>query len=449
MSARFYWSATDTDGDVQTGLDIDLYRHSDNAKIGDFTEAGNGVYYIDHNVSEKVYLKVGGSKVTATDGMIFPADDVALAANLISTESGYGASLIGIHDTYGSYTGTTLEAILTELATYARLALTTNGNGAALIGIYDTGDYYSGSSVEAALAQIGALVKLLTGLTSTAVELNKLDGASANVTATNLNLLTAGTETTLHKHNANALAGNVFQGNAQEDMDVYLQVQETESYGVGDAILNVARTEACGKAYVKKWDANDVATLYEIMTALEVGDLNFAGSPIIGSVSGSGTVTNALKLLANYAISAAAATGFQRQTLWIAGGTASSADGNEAGDPTSTTLWHEKTATSFKKKRRFTFTQTPDMKYLRMRYQAKTSSGGTGAVSLYAASGISSQQLWDDITETVYTEHTINIGLQVNLPVTVPTECLVEVAMQGDGGHNLSVNEIVEIWVEK
>lgn len=44
------------------------------------------------------------------------------------------------------------------------------------------------------------VVEVLKDVTSTAVELNKLDGASANVTATNLNSLTDGTQNALHSH---------------------------------------------------------------------------------------------------------------------------------------------------------------------------------------------------------------------------------------------------------
>ena len=47
----------------------------------------------------------------------------------------------------------------------------------------------------------GQLVLNATAVSSTAAELNKLDGASANVTAANLNTLTDGSSTTtLHAH---------------------------------------------------------------------------------------------------------------------------------------------------------------------------------------------------------------------------------------------------------
>ena len=444
MSARFEWLAVDTEGNGETGLDIDLYRHSNDAKIDDFTEVGNGVYYVDHNISEKVYIKVGGTKVTATDGMMFPADDVALATDLASTASGKGASLVGVEDSGDLFTGTTVEAILSEIATYARLALTTNGNGAALIGVEDDDGYFTGDDVEAVLAEVGAIVALLTGLTSTAAELNKLDGASANVTATNLNLLTGAAETTLHTHNANALAGNSFEGNAQEDMDVYLRSQFTEQYGAGDAILDVAHADACGKAYVRKWDADDAATLYEIATSWLVGDGNFSGDPILGSIAFPGKITNAIRRLAQVAYNIALDSGFNKIVLYRGGLIAGASVGNSADDPATTVKWTD-TDPGGVIKARVPFLQTTDMATLWVKLEAKNASAGSQSVTIYV-DGLAVSVM--SVSSTSYAPYSASIDLRA-LPVTVPTWRTLMIELSGDSGNALTVNEQIECWVEK
>jgi hypothetical protein len=75
-------------------------------------------------------------------------------ANLASTSTGLGASLVGIEDAGAYFTGTTVEAALAETETRARLSAVTNGKGASLVGIEDAGAFTSTTTVEAALAEI-------------------------------------------------------------------------------------------------------------------------------------------------------------------------------------------------------------------------------------------------------------------------------------------------------
>jgi len=79
-------------------------------------------------------------------------------------------------------------------------------------------------------------------VTSTAAELNKLDGVSANVTAANLNTLTAGSSSdadALHTHDGKAGTSHTYAG-----ADKYL---EYVSSGTGTLLeITASGTESCG-----------------------------------------------------------------------------------------------------------------------------------------------------------------------------------------------------------
>jgi len=74
--------------------------------------------------------------------------------DLNSTGATSGASLIGLYDTAGNYASTDVEAALAEVWTL--LASVTTGQGAAFIGIEDAGTYFTSTTVEGALQELGA-----------------------------------------------------------------------------------------------------------------------------------------------------------------------------------------------------------------------------------------------------------------------------------------------------
>lgn len=86
-----------------------------------------------------------------------------LISDLASTALSKGAALIGINDVGNIITATTVEAALQEIqariTTYiASLAATTNGNGASRIGIEDSGGIITATTAEGAFAEIQARV---------------------------------------------------------------------------------------------------------------------------------------------------------------------------------------------------------------------------------------------------------------------------------------------------
>lgn len=446
MAARYNWVEAEADGDGIAGLTLTLHRKSDDTDLGTFTDAGNGNYYIEHSISEKVLIKKSGVVITVTDGMMFPADDVSLATDLISTASGKGAGLIGIYDGSSRFTGETMQAILAELPTLAELASTASGKGAALVGIYDTGGYFSGATVEAALAQIGAITTLLAGLTSTAAELNKLDGASANVTPTNLNTLTGGAAMdagALHRHDMSELLGNALVGADPSDMNTIVRGQYTALSGQGSVLLDVYHVDGSGKAYVRTGDESEIATLYEIMTAWQVGDCNFSGDPILNNIAFPGKITNAIKLLSQRVMGTVTSLGFNFFYIDSGGTSAGGSDGNEATDP-ALKLWSESSATE-KIKRRRQFTQYPAMRYVRFRGYGMQASGYSGYIYLTIAT--ESYEIKVDGTDN-FDAISGYIDL-ANLPVTVPTEREIQISLKGDGTHSVQLNSLYFIWAEQ
>ena len=109
-------------------------------------------------------------------------------ADLNSNANGLGASLIGIEDATGVYTGTTVEAALDEIASaieldgfdftennvladndliypalekldlrWGDLGSTANGEGASIVGIEDVGGFFTSTDVEGALQELASI----------------------------------------------------------------------------------------------------------------------------------------------------------------------------------------------------------------------------------------------------------------------------------------------------
>ncbi len=89
----------------------------------------------------------------------------ASTADLASTSSGYGASLIGVYDVATNITGTNVETALAEIALFkAQLGLTTNTNGASKVAIEDASAFTTAANVEAALAELYQEAKSTLGV---------------------------------------------------------------------------------------------------------------------------------------------------------------------------------------------------------------------------------------------------------------------------------------------
>lgn len=391
MSARLTWVVQDATGIGQAGKTVTLHRQSTGALIGTFTDAGSGNYYYDHNITEKVIIKVDAVTVTGTDGMMFLADDVSILGDLVSTAAGKGASLIGIHDAGNKYSGTpSVEEALQEIATAAELASAASGFGAALVGSYDNGGYFSGATVEAILQEIGAITSLLTGLTASAAELNVLDGITANTAELNR-------------------------------LD-----------GISADVTAEALSALCAATFLE-------AGTFDAL----VGDANFSGNPIIGNVAAPGKISQAIRLLATYSAGITFEQGFTRILLWSSGTIAASAEGSLAADPATTVLWEE-TASSWAIKRILDITQQVDWRYIVAEFEGACDVGYTGSFRL------GFHTLLSDVSFTgaAYIPGVAILDLNP-IAVVVPTERQLTMFIKGADAANAKVNSKVRIWAYK
>ncbi len=75
MSVRFSVTVQNSSGDAQTGKNVDLYAHG-GAKVGDFTDNGDGTYYYDVATSGKYDVYIGGVLQDEMTGIYIAADDL-------------------------------------------------------------------------------------------------------------------------------------------------------------------------------------------------------------------------------------------------------------------------------------------------------------------------------------------------------------------------------------
>ena len=85
MSATYSVTLINSDGQAQTGKDVDLYEgDGSGAKTGDFTEVGNGTYKITVSSAGKYTVKVGGVIQSELQSMYVPVDDILTASDVVN-----------------------------------------------------------------------------------------------------------------------------------------------------------------------------------------------------------------------------------------------------------------------------------------------------------------------------------------------------------------------------
>lgn len=121
---------------------------------------------------ERVVRGAGGT--TVQDGVGWTLSDAGLLSGSLLTATGTltltGATVTGLG-----------VASVSGAAASATLASTANGDGASLIGVEDSGGYYSGSTVEAVLAELGARVGIIGPLGSNQATTDNTTGASSTL----------------------------------------------------------------------------------------------------------------------------------------------------------------------------------------------------------------------------------------------------------------------------
>lgn len=402
-TARYGYKITNTAGVGQTGKTVTLYRYAGDVLIGTFTEVGNGLYYIDHTLTEKVYIKVDGVLQTGTNGMMFPADDMATTTTLNSSAAGKGASTVKIQDAGGWYTLTTVEGALQEAGAFVYYLPSVLGAG--MVGVRDVGGYYAGSYVEDALQELGP-AKSLSATTATASEITQVcDGVSDSVTAAHLNDLCDRTSITdLHRHSMDQLdisfVGPHYQSDpTQTHFTVYSGYagEYNGSGPKGNIYLNTYDADGSGNVYVQRGNDADVQTDYLVTTSQQFGSGNYSS---LGFFNGITNMTDAiLRLGASY--QAQASQPEVRSVIIYNSGTSDSA----CTRPDTTVKWHTTGTESGICFLRQAFVCEYGMKYITMDYYAKMDSGDDAKTILYAggeyAEGSIVGTTWKDYQLTV------------------------------------------------
>lgn len=160
------------DGITVTGNTIDV----------DLLDTDSGLYFAGGGSDELAIQWTTVFTIDAADDLAFKASDLA------STATGEGASIVGIEDASGYYTGTNLETVLSEIETqlggttsttfnftennvladndfvypalekldlkWGDLASVANGEGASLVGVEDANGNYTATTVEGVLEEI-------------------------------------------------------------------------------------------------------------------------------------------------------------------------------------------------------------------------------------------------------------------------------------------------------
>jgi len=211
-----------------------------------------------------------------------------------------------------TYLVTSANAVLTNEVVVSALTtnLTFSGNDAAArtITLGQSGSYTDMINIGGTLQIAGVSV------TSSAAELNRLDGISANVTATNLNTLTGGGTTSLHTHTGNHVQNSdtgtnnnsfsVGDGANSSDKYVYADTGETnlpyvvydvdtDTWMLSNDGVSVAAISVAGHTHTAAGGWTDDGTVVRLTTSADrvvIGaNSSIYSSPLV--VEGSGGIT--------------------------------------------------------------------------------------------------------------------------------------------------------------
>jgi len=166
MASRIGITFLDINGDPEPGLDVDLYYGSSpftgstgagqaGVKVGDFTDNGDGTYHYDISETNQYTIKVGGTPQTEYTDIVLGHTDIVCTFRLDDTTDGSsGGDMVGL-TAISVYAETTVQSLLE-----------------AIIGT-PSADTVTLESLE---DDVDTLTTWKDTITSTAGELNKLDG---------------------------------------------------------------------------------------------------------------------------------------------------------------------------------------------------------------------------------------------------------------------------------
>lgn len=176
---RIFYPVVDANGDAQTGKTVELFNATGTGpswgwgtKYGDFSESGtSGVYYIEVSVSGRYGIKVDSVAKAYTLGMFINGD--ADGYYIIAPSSTTDEGIVIFDGTSGQVKDSAIKFrkwsayqvfadseswVVTDKFLKQLLASVANGKGASLLGIEDSAGNITATTVEGALAEIAALL---------------------------------------------------------------------------------------------------------------------------------------------------------------------------------------------------------------------------------------------------------------------------------------------------
>ncbi|MEM6413203.1 MAG: hypothetical protein AAF720_00915 [Pseudomonadota bacterium] len=131
-----------------------------------FVVRGNADITIEHDEANILNQGAGDLTLTLDNPVAMYVNDNGVAVHvngglskneLISTEAGKGASLVGVQDATERLASDTVEDALTEFPTFTELSATETDKGASLVGIEDAADLIAADNAEDAFAELAAV----------------------------------------------------------------------------------------------------------------------------------------------------------------------------------------------------------------------------------------------------------------------------------------------------
>lgn len=427
-------SALQYNGDSPAGTDL-----------GVMTEEGtSGSYTATINKTNAYTIRVSGVANDEYTNVWVPSADIVGTYRLAEDGAGSGglpsgASLIGVNDPDGRYTGTNVQTILNEIS--GARGSVANAN---IKWLYDKVDGWNVTDAEINALNTAACTladfQKLHALTATSAEINKLAGASANVTAANLNTLTGGGATTLHTHSSfTAVTSIRGQQSGNHCLDFTIDLSAFVSSGDGgDLLITTAPlgTGAWGQVKIYTVDG-----YFRVVTEWDTGDFDYSGTNFLSGIDPAdiGPLDRAIREL-----DSRIGTLWQMQfpgvsTIWKplwANATKAATGAVTPGSSPTLASWTQTSASETTIVRVWLNPTDEGMWTLRLKAYAKVASGGTVYVKLRHVT--SSTEV--DATITSTTDAWVTTG-ELTLPASYATPQEFQVILKGDATHLATVYE--------
>lgn len=443
-----------TSGGIETGVTITLKYgttpingRTPGATVATYTEtpATSGAYTISIPETNQYTVVVTGASAGEYTDIWLLGDDIISATKLAGTGASQGASLVGLRDTAGRITATTVEDALAELAGASRTTETIKS-------AYDVANVAKAKLVNASLANVNTLVGFGGVANASALHLHSdvyYTETELNSTGiANLRLSEAGTLKVV----SGGATGHLTVGsgaNATSHMGtITLDAHATTANKNGGSFVVDVRgdgTGLSGTATLKRGEGD-----YLFVSRYDTGDFDYSGTQFLRDLDPADPgVLKAAILRFDSRISTLWDRAFEDfdaglwKTLWFAQGFSEALGAVTAGETLAASGFDfNLTSATESIIKRVWLTPTDQVFYnLRLRVQANVAAGSGTIILKHVTSGIQVSITVSGASDTWYTSPTLTL---LNSYAN-PEEFVI--IMKGDGTHALNVYDNMQIQV--